>query len=113
MRFWRVGVAGKGRLILKWLCEHPQKLLERGIVVICDSGCNDCLDAMIARNEGRIDGAHRRLPFGRRLRLLGETLLPACGPFVKSRRFEEKLAHRFTGPAVRRFAQSACERSLE
>ncbi len=38
---------------------------------------------MVARNEGRIDRAHRGLPLGGGLRLIRDALAPAHRPFVE------------------------------
>src|SRR5215475_1559971 len=58
-RFWRVGIGGELRLVLKGPGQHGQQLLERRIVVGPDRRLDDRLDAVVARDEGRIDAAHR------------------------------------------------------
>src|SRR4051812_8966687 len=75
--FGRFGVGGECRLVFVGLRQHGQKLLERGEVVVGDSGLNDGFDAVVSRNEGGIERAHRSAPLGRRLRLLARALPPA------------------------------------
>ena len=63
--------------------QHRQQFLERRVVVVVHRGLDHGFDAVVARDEGRIDRAHRGLPLGRRLRLVGDALAPAHGPFVE------------------------------
>lgn len=88
----RVGIGGEIGLVLVWLCQHRDQLLERRIIVVFHGGLDHGLDAVVARNEGRVDGVHGGLAFGGLSWLEREARAPAAGPFIEGRRIRELRA---------------------
>src|SRR4051812_4343066 len=89
---WR-GLFGGFGLLLVRPREDGEQLLEGSEIFALDGGFDHFFDAMIARDEGGVDGIHRRLAIRWGERLLVEALLPADEPFVERRRFvAEELA---------------------
>src|ERR1700751_4491 len=84
VRLGRISVGRQRALVFVWLRQHLQKFLEGRVVVAADRRLDDCLYAVIARNEGRIDGTHQKSSLGGRLRLILETPAPPHRPFVTS-----------------------------
>src|SRR4051812_18929461 len=89
MRLRGTGVGCKGGLVLIGIGENRQEFLERGKVLSLHSSRDDRLDAMVARDEGRVDGAHGRLPHCTLLWLPPNSIPPAHGPPVKSSGVDE------------------------
>src|SRR4051812_30571768 len=92
MRLRRTGVGCKSRLVLIGLRENCQKLLERSKVLPLHSSRDDRFHTMIARDVGRVDGAHRGPARDAILWLLPKPLPPARSPPVKGSGIDEQIA---------------------
>ena len=101
------GIGRELRLVLERFRQHGQQFLERRVVVATDRGFDDGFDAMIARNERRIDRTHRVASFFAGLRLAAGALPPAHGPIVEGGGIGEQLPDRAIVCAIeRRIGQS-------
>jgi hypothetical protein len=83
MHLWRIQVARESTLVFKGFGENRQKLLERSKVSSHDRGLDHLLDAMVTRDEGRIDRTHFGAATFRAFWLSRQTLAPSCGPCFK------------------------------
>src|SRR5687767_852085 len=85
VRLGRLGVMREVRLVLKWVREDRQQLLERAKVVVLLGRLNDMLHPVVPRYESRIDRAHGGPACGPVLWFFTQPLPPARGPTIIGR----------------------------
>ncbi len=89
-----LGVMRESGLRLVGFCEHRQQLFKEREVAGFHGGLDHRLDAVVARNEGRVRTGHGRAPRMCILGFLHQPLAPVHRPGVEGGRIDEQIPHR-------------------
>src|SRR3954451_16948164 len=91
---WELGVASTFQLVLIGSGEDREQLVHSGEIVLLHRCRDHRFDLMVARDVGRIDGAHRRAPGFHVLHVLLQALTPAGKKRVAAGAILEQRAQR-------------------